>query len=149
MSIASVNQFYQVAMQDPALKQQFHTAAGSDQELLQMAVEQGQKYGYNFTTEEVAQAIAATQLPAETNGNIELSDQQLEAVAGGKSDSGVGQAISSGQGAGRAVGNEFLGVVGAVGGFFDGLFNPGTNSNSQAGTNSNSQIEAVLNRSTK
>ena len=49
-----------------------------------MAVEQGQKHGYNFTTEEVAQAIAVTQLPAATNGNVELSDQQLEAGAGGK-----------------------------------------------------------------
>lgn len=90
MSIESVNQFYQVVIQDPDLKQQFYTAAESksNQELLQMAVEQGQKHGYNFTTEEVAQVIAAAQSP-KTDGNTELSDQQLEAVAGGKGNDNV------------------------------------------------------------
>ena len=114
-----------------------------------MAVEQGQKYGYTFTTEEVAQAIAAAQIPSETDGNVELSDYQLEAVAGGKSDSGVGQAANSGREAGRAVGNDILGAVKAVGGFFDGLFNPGTNSNSQTGTDSNSDIHEFVQRSNK
>ncbi len=98
MSVETVNQFYQAILQDPALKQQFRTAAESesDQELLQMAVEQGQKHGYSFTTEEVAQAIATAQLPAETEGNVELSDHQLEAVAGGKGafSSEVGQAAN-------------------------------------------------------
>jgi predicted ribosomally synthesized peptide with nif11-like leader len=133
MSVASVNQFYQVAMQDPDLKQQFHTASASksDQDILQMAVEQGQKHGYSFTTEEVAQAIAATQLPAETDGNVELSDLQLEAVAGGGSKTNAG--IDAGRMAGQAVvGTISAGVntavdtvgagVGAVGGFFTGLF---------------------------
>ncbi len=100
MSIETVNQFYQVAMQDPALKQQFRTIAESksNQELLQMAVEQGQKRGYSFTTEEVAQAINATQRPSRTEGNIELSDHQLEAVAGGKSDNNVYANIGLGNG---------------------------------------------------
>jgi predicted ribosomally synthesized peptide with nif11-like leader len=133
MSVASVNQFYQVAMQDPDLKQQFHTASASksDQDILQMAVEQGQKHGYSFTTEEVAQAIAATQLPAENDGNVELSDLQLEAVAGGGSKTNAG--IDAGRMAGQAVvGTISAGVntavdtvgagVGAVGGFFTGLF---------------------------
>jgi predicted ribosomally synthesized peptide with nif11-like leader len=133
MSIASVNQFYQVAMQDPDLRQQFHTASASksDQDILQMAVEQGQKHGYSFTTEEVAQAIAATQLPAENDGHVELSDLQLEAVAGGGSKTKVG--VDAGRMAGQAVvGTISAGVntavdtvgagVGAVGGFFTGLF---------------------------
>lgn len=122
MSIANVNQFYQVAMHDPDLRQQFHTASASksDQDILQMAVEQGQKHGYSFTTEEVAQAIAATQLPAETDGNVELSDQQLEAVAGGASK------VDSASDAGVEAGRDTLDTVGAgfaaVGGFIYGVF---------------------------
>ena len=122
MSIANVNQFYQVAMQDPDLRQQFHTASASksDQDILQMAVEQGQKHGYSFTTEEVAQAIAATQLPAETDGNIELSDQQLEAVAGGGPKTKA--AGRDGASAGRVVNDTVGAGLAAVGGFFSGMF---------------------------
>jgi predicted ribosomally synthesized peptide with nif11-like leader len=122
MSIASVNQFYQVAMQDPDLKQQFHTASASksDQDILQMAVEQGQKHGYSFTTEEVAQAIAATQLPAETDGNVELSDHQLEAVAGGKGPTSTSVGQSANQ-VGRDVADGFTAPFNAVGGFVGGF----------------------------
>ena len=82
-----------------------------------MAVEQGQRHGYTFTTEEVAQAIAATQLP---DGNAELSDHQLEAVAGGNSKvESAGPAVER---AGRAVGDTLgAGLFGAVG-FLGGLF---------------------------
>ncbi len=85
MSVESVHQFYQVITQDPTLEQQFRTAieSKSNQEFLQVAVEQGQKHGYSFSTEEVAQAIAVARSSAGTGSNVELSDQQLEAVAGG------------------------------------------------------------------
>jgi predicted ribosomally synthesized peptide with nif11-like leader len=80
MSFESVNQFYQEVMQEPALLEQFQSAP--DQEsLANMAVEMGQQNGYSFTIDEVKQALAAQSAASEAG---ELSDEQLEAVAGGK-----------------------------------------------------------------
>ena len=122
MSVESVSQFYQTIVQDPALKQQFGIAAksASDQEFLQMAVEQGQKYGYTFTTEEVAQAIAAAQIPSETDGNVELSDYQLEAVAGGGPKTEA--AGREGASAGRAVNDTLNAGLLLAGAFAGSMF---------------------------
>ena len=137
MSIEQVNQFYQVVSQDPALQLQFQLAT-DEESLATMAVEVGQQHGYSFTVEEVMQAIALAQPPAETTGMVELADEQLEAVAGGKGsfqeavkDATLG--AGAGAGIGAAVGAPFAGVgagpgagvgagIGAVAGFFSGLF---------------------------
>ena len=129
MSIEQVNQFYQVVSQDPALQLQFQLAT-DEEGLATMAVEVGQQHGYSFTVEEVMQAIALAQPPAQTTGMVELADEQLEAVAGGKgADSAMKAAAAGGTigmaigtaaqpGAGTAVG----GAIGATAGFFAGLF---------------------------
>ena len=79
MSVETVNQFYQEVMQEPALLEKFQSAP--DQEsLANLAVEVGQQKGYSFTVDEVEQALAAQNAASETG---ELSDEQLEAVAGG------------------------------------------------------------------
>jgi predicted ribosomally synthesized peptide with nif11-like leader len=79
MSVESINQFYQEVMQEPALLEQFQSAP--DQEsLVNLAVEVGQQKGYSFTVDQVEQALAAQNAASETG---ELSDEQLEAVAGG------------------------------------------------------------------
>ncbi len=83
MSIENVNQFYQVASRDPDLQLQFQCAA-DEESLVKMAVEVGQQHGYSFTAEEVIQAIALAHPPTEATGIVELADEQLEAVAGGK-----------------------------------------------------------------
>jgi len=78
MSVESINQFYQEVMQEPALLEKFQSAP--DQEsLVNLAVEVGQQKGYSFTVDEVEQALAAQNAAQQE----ELSDEQLEAVAGG------------------------------------------------------------------
>ncbi|NJK66416.1 MAG: Nif11-like leader peptide family natural product precursor [Microcoleus sp. CSU_2_2] len=79
MSVKSVNQFYQEVMQEPALLEQFQSAPDRES-LVNLAVEVGQQNGYSFTIDEVKQALAAQSAANEAG---ELSDQQLEAVAGG------------------------------------------------------------------
>ncbi len=80
MSVESVNQFYQEVMQEPALLEKFQ-AASDRESLANLAVEVGQQKGYSFTVDQVEQALAAQNAASETG---ELSDEQLEAVAGGK-----------------------------------------------------------------
>jgi predicted ribosomally synthesized peptide with nif11-like leader len=80
MSFESVNQFYQEVMQDPALLEQFQSAPDRES-LANLAVEVGLQNGYSFTIDEVEQALAAQNAASEAG---ELSDEQLEAVAGGK-----------------------------------------------------------------
>ncbi|NJK66415.1 MAG: Nif11-like leader peptide family natural product precursor [Microcoleus sp. CSU_2_2] len=81
MSVESVNQLYQEIMQELDLLQQF-IAAPDRESLGNMAVEVSQQNGYSFTLDEVKQALAAQSAASEAR---ELSDRQLEAVAGGKS----------------------------------------------------------------
>ncbi|NJK66420.1 MAG: Nif11-like leader peptide family natural product precursor [Microcoleus sp. SU_5_3] len=80
MSVESVNQLYQEVMQESALLQQFQ-AAPDRESLANLAVEVGQQNGYSFTIDEVKQALAAQSAASEAE---ELTDEQLEAVAGGK-----------------------------------------------------------------
>ena len=81
MSIASLNQFQNEVMQDSALQEQFKTAAATSAESLgELAVKLGAERGYSFTTSEVEQALAAQNAASEAG---ELSDEDLEAVAGG------------------------------------------------------------------
>jgi predicted ribosomally synthesized peptide with nif11-like leader len=83
MSFESVNQLYQKVMQEPALLEKFQSAPDHES-LVNLAVEVGQQKGYSFTASEVEQALAAQNAASETG---ELSDEQLEAVAGGKGQS--------------------------------------------------------------
>jgi predicted ribosomally synthesized peptide with nif11-like leader len=89
MSVESVNQFYQQVIQEPALRQQFQ-AAPDRESLANLAVEVGQQKGYNFTAEEVKQALTAQSVISEAG---ELSDQQLETVAGGSGKGGNGERL--------------------------------------------------------
>ncbi|NJS09142.1 MAG: Nif11-like leader peptide family natural product precursor [Microcoleus sp. CSU_2_2] len=89
MSVESVNQFYQQLMQEPALRQQFQAALDRES-LVNLAVEVGQQKGYKFTAEEVKQALTAQSVISEAE---ELSDQQLETVAGGSGKRGNGERL--------------------------------------------------------
>jgi predicted ribosomally synthesized peptide with nif11-like leader len=81
MSVESVNQLYQELMWELDLLQQFITAQARES-FVNMAVEVGPQNGYSFTVDEVEQALGAQSAASEAR---ELSNQQLEAVAGGKS----------------------------------------------------------------
>uniref|UniRef100_B8HM25 Nif11 domain-containing protein n=1 Tax=Cyanothece sp. (strain PCC 7425 / ATCC 29141) TaxID=395961 RepID=B8HM25_CYAP4 len=75
----ALEQFRQQVLQNPALAEQFKAAQSPD-EFANLAVQLGQQMGYNFTAEEVKAAIAQQSSSSEP---IELSDVQLERVAGG------------------------------------------------------------------
>ncbi|MCA1992632.1 MAG: Nif11-like leader peptide family natural product precursor [Coleofasciculus sp. S288] len=74
MSKANLEQFYQDVLQDQALQEQFRTATDPDS-MAALAVQLGQEKGYSFTTEEVQAYI--------DDQGQELSDELLEAIAGG------------------------------------------------------------------
>lgn len=82
MSQTALEQFYEKAIKDPALLNSLTTGAATTDEFIERAVSMGNAQGYAFTREE-ADAWIAVQAAANDSG--ELSDLQLEAVAGGKS----------------------------------------------------------------
>lgn len=74
----SLEQFREQVLQDSTLSEQFKTVSNSD-EFAALAVQLGQQLGYSFTAEDVKAAIAQHSPSA----SFELSDAQLETVAGG------------------------------------------------------------------
>lgn len=77
MSKQQVVEFFQTASKDEALAEKLKVST-SPSSILAIAAE----YGYEFTEEELVQC-EREQLEAFWNEDNELSDQQLEAVAGG------------------------------------------------------------------
>ncbi|MEG3929910.1 Nif11-like leader peptide family natural product precursor [Microcoleus sp. N9_B2] len=102
----SVNHFFQEVSQDPELQLQFQSVTDRES-LVNKAVALGKEKSYSFSSTEVSEWLesvtAQHQSQSDTSG--ELSDSELEAVAG----AGV---IGAGIGA----------VLGALGGFLGGLF---------------------------
>jgi predicted ribosomally synthesized peptide with nif11-like leader len=80
MSKVSADQFYQQIVKDPELQQKFQTVVGRENTAA-LAVELGKEKGYNFTVEEAMESINEWYKPK--SQEQELSDEQLEAVAGG------------------------------------------------------------------
>lgn len=74
----SLEKFKQQVLQDPTLADQFKTVTSPDA-FANLAVQVGQQLGYSFTVEDVKAALAQQS----SSGSPELSDTQLEAVAGG------------------------------------------------------------------
>jgi predicted ribosomally synthesized peptide with nif11-like leader len=91
MSVAHIEQFYSKAVKDPALVNKMVQGFKSPDDFIRSAVVEGKKQGYDFTYEE-ADAWIKKQQKAKASG--ELSDSQLESVAGGKGN--VGNTIVSG-----------------------------------------------------
>lgn len=90
MSKESLQGFY-VAIQDDASAIEQLKSADSKEALSQMAVELGAEKGFSFTTEEVLSAISALEKANEE----ELSDSELELVAGGKGGGSRPTAVTS------------------------------------------------------
>lgn len=72
----SLEKFRQQVLQDPILAEQFKAIQSPD-EFANLAVQLGQQLGYSFTAEEVKAALT------QDSSFTQLSDAQLEAVAGG------------------------------------------------------------------
>lgn len=79
MSKASLEQFYQEILKDQALQERLRTVTDRDS-MAALAVELGKEKGYSFTIEEVQVYIDEW---TASRPQQELSDEQLEAVAGG------------------------------------------------------------------
>jgi hypothetical protein len=82
VSLAQIEQFYALALNDGRLQDKLVTGGGQLEQILGNAVREAQALGYFFTLDE---AVAWTKAHQTLDANGELSDNQLEAVAGGKS----------------------------------------------------------------
>ena len=81
MSQAHAEKYYEIASKDPALLESLGAGAQSADEFIARAVAAAKQQGLSFTAEE-ARLYLSGQADQQADG--ELSDQQLEAVAGGK-----------------------------------------------------------------
>ena len=81
MSQARIEQFYGKAVKDPALINRIATGTKSPEDFVRNAVQEGKNQGYEFSYEE-ADTWIKNQQKMKASG--ELSDSQLEGVAGGK-----------------------------------------------------------------
>lgn len=81
MSLAQIEQFYAIATHDGPLQDKLAEGGASVDQIIANAVREGQALGYVFTLDEATAWMKNRQA---TSANGELSDHQLEAVAGGK-----------------------------------------------------------------
>jgi predicted ribosomally synthesized peptide with nif11-like leader len=77
--MSNLEQFYNLVQNSQELQEQLG-AAESEESFNEMAVRLGQENGYTFTAEDVKAFLNQKSQEA----NPELSEQELEAVAGGK-----------------------------------------------------------------
>jgi choline dehydrogenase-like flavoprotein len=111
MSQAHIEQFYGKAVKDPALVNRMLTGTKGPDDFIRNAVKEGKSQGYEFSYEE-ADAWIKKQQKIKASG--ELSDAQLESVAGGKSSlntdahtavNGINTAVNWTEGAVNTAGN--------------------------------------------
>lgn len=110
---SNIDQFYLLVAKNPAMASALTANVPTQDELIARAVAMGKENGLAFSQEE-ARAWLEVQATAERSG--ELSDVQLEAVAGGK---GGLTSQQTGAVAGAVIGGVLaapLGPVGVVGG---------------------------------
>ena len=81
MSQAHIEQFYAIAVKDEALLAKMTSGISTPDEFVANAVKEAKVLGYTFSAEEGAAWIKKQQ---EIKASGELSDSQLESVAGGK-----------------------------------------------------------------
>jgi predicted ribosomally synthesized peptide with nif11-like leader len=81
MSQAHAQKFYEIVAKDPALLESLGEGTNSSDEFLAKAVAAAKTQGLEFTVQE-ARHYVEKEMAKSKDG--ELSDQQLEAVAGGK-----------------------------------------------------------------
>ena len=80
MSIEAVNQFLEKVAQDSKIQEELAQAMQAEDDR-QAVVELGAKHGFEFTGEELMTEVEKRQQAAIDSG--ELSEEELEAVAGG------------------------------------------------------------------
>lgn len=85
MSVSHVEQFIKRAMTDTAMLQRLSAGAGSLETYVALCVKEAKTLGYDFTAVEANDYVKQF---VETANKGELSDVQLELVAGGKGPAG-------------------------------------------------------------
>ncbi|MFM9970686.1 MAG: Nif11-like leader peptide family RiPP precursor [Burkholderiales bacterium] len=100
MSVSHIEQFYTRAVGDKALFAKMAASMSGPEDFIRKAVDTGKSLGYDFSFEE-ADAWIKKQQAIKASG--ELSDSQLESVAGGK------------QSSQEWMGDIWNGAIGAVG----------------------------------
>ena len=90
MSVAHAQKFYEIVARDQALFQKLVDGTKTPDEFLDRTVAEAKRQGLEFSPQEADEVLAAQS----TKWAGELSDQQLEAVAGGKGSAkgGIGSA---------------------------------------------------------
>ncbi len=95
MSIEAVNQFLTKVSEDQELQAELATAMEAENDRT-AATELAAKHGYNFTSEELASEIENRQSEFQSKHEVnELSEEELEAVAGGLCTPAVATAVVS------------------------------------------------------
>lgn len=92
MSIDAVNQFLEKVAQDSKIQEELAQVMEAEDHR-QAAVELGAKHGFEFTVEELITEVEKRQQAAIESG--QLSEEELEAVAGGLAPVVVGGIISA------------------------------------------------------
>ena len=96
MSIEAVNQFLTKVSEDQQLQAELAQAMEAENDR-QAATELAAKYGYEFTADELASEIQNRQSEFQSNQEVDtLSEEELEAVAGGACTPLVGAAVGAG-----------------------------------------------------
>lgn len=109
MSVEHIEKFYEIIENDDALLQKLADGAESQDQFFDRAVEMAQARGLSFTKQE-AFDWAQAQLQQSDDG--ELSDMQLESVAGGKSSSKTAKTLGTIGGVAAVVGGAALCATG-------------------------------------
>jgi hypothetical protein len=91
MSQAHIEQFYGKALKDPALVNKMLMGTKGPDDFIHNAVKEGKSQGFDFSYEE-ADAWIKKQQKIKASG--ELSDSQLEGVAGGKTSTSTSTSTS-------------------------------------------------------
>lgn len=92
MTTANIEKFYEVATTDPTIAKALIAGAQTPADVLQRAADKAGEHGLTFTAAE-AEAWVDAQRAAKANG--ELTDFQLEQVAGGKGGSSAASTADS------------------------------------------------------
>ena len=93
MSVGQIEQFYSRAKSDPAILNKLMGGTQTPDEFIDKAVAIGAETGFSFSRDE-ADTWIKSQIEAKASG--ELSDLQLEGVAGGKNGQSLAQDAADG-----------------------------------------------------
>jgi predicted ribosomally synthesized peptide with nif11-like leader len=82
MSQAAIQEFYDFTQTQPEIQSELNALLNDREAMISKAVELGEENNFSFTADELRNALAELEASQPPEG-AELTDEQLEAVAGG------------------------------------------------------------------